>query len=272
MSAEIETVGILAGEGKISLDLYKHCKANDIPVAVVMFTGCSYDDWPHDIAPKLVTGLEKVGAIFNFFRKHNVKTVVLIGNLARPSVKSLRPDWRGIKTLGRIAGAFLQGDDNLLRSLRAEIENDGFRVRGVDYYLRDLTSPAGILSQTRPDDAQMTLIKTGLDAAIAHGLADKGQCVLVHTDGSISYEQQDGTAALIYRDGRAGSILAKTTKPQQDPDLDRPTIGLNTMIALKDKGCAGLVFQADSVLMADKAEMIKFADANGLFLMAKAIT
>lgn len=272
MSAEIDRVGILAGEGKLPLDLYHHCLSHDIPVSVVMFSGCSYDNWPQDGVPKLVTGLEKVGAIFDFFRKHKVNTVVLIGNLVRPSIKTLRPDWRGIKTLGRIAGAFLQGDDNLLRSLRTEIENEGFRVRGIDYYLKNLTSPAGILSKARPDDTQMTLIRKGLEAAMAHGLADKGQCVLVHPDGSMSYEQQDGTAALIYRDGRAGSILAKTTKPQQDPDLDRPTVGVNTLVALKETGGAGLAVQADSVLMVDKPAMVTYADDNGLFLMAEAIT
>jgi len=272
MSTQINKIGILAGEGKLPLYLYNYCRNSNIPVVIVMFLDCSYEGWFDDATPKLMTRIEKVGAIFDFLDKHGVKTVVMIGGLNRPSLKKLRPDWRGIKTLGRIVGSFFKGDDNLLRCLRAEIENEGFSVRGIDYYLRDLTSPAGILSRTHPDDAQMTLIEKGLDAAKFHGLRDQGQCVLVHTDDSVSYEKQDGTAALICRDGRAGSILVKVTKPQQDPDLDRPTVGLDTMICLKDKGCAGLVIQADSVLMVDKEEMIDFANANRMFLMAEGVT
>lgn len=275
MPAEITTdkrpVGILAGEGVLPLYLYNHCRENDIPVAVVMFKGCAYANWPDDIAPCLRTGLEKVGAIFDFLRDNNVENVVMIGNLARPSLKSLRPDWRGLKTLGRIAGAFMQGDDNLLRSLRDEIEAEGFTVRGVDCYLDNLTSAPGFLTEARPDDAQMTLIRNGIKASKAHGMADKGQSVLVHPDNSISYEQDDGTSALIRRDGRAGSILVKTMKPGQDPDMDRPTVGLNTLQALKDKNCAGLAVEADSVFLIDRTDMVAFAKAGGLFITAEAI-
>lgn len=271
MPAEIETVGILAGEGALPLQLYNHCIDNNIPVVVVMFQGCAYANWSHAPHHKLETGIEKVGAIFDFFNKHDVDTVVMIGNLSRPSLKTLRPDWRGLKTLGKIAGAFMQGDDNLLRSLREVIEKEGFKVRGVDYYLTDLKPAAGILTQTTPNDAQTTLIHKGINASILHGLADKGQSVLVHPDGSYSYETEDGTTALIERDGQQGSILAKTIKPQQDPDLDRPTVGLNTIIALHRKGCAGMAVQADAVLMVDKKAMVDYADQNGLFITAETV-
>ena len=266
MSAEIKTVGILAGEGALPLQLVHHCLNYNIPVCAVQFVGCDYSDWP-DI-PILKTRLEKVGDIFKFLKKQNVENVVMIGNLKRPSLKKMRPDLRGLKTLGKIAGAFAKGDDNLLRSLRSEIEGEGFTVRGVDTYLTDLTALIGRLTNNQCDCCNNEFINDAIQTAIQHGKADKGQSILAHEDGSYSYEGPDGTTALILTEGRKGSILVKMMKPQQDPDLDRPTVGLHTLEMLNEKQCKGMIIQSDAVFMVNKAEMIEYADKHALFIEA----
>ncbi len=266
MSAEIKPVGVLAGEGALPLELVHYCQHNNIPVCAVHFKQCDYPAWP-DINI-LNTRLEKVGDIFNFFKKHHVKNVVMIGNLKRPSLKSLRPDLRGIKTLGRIAGSFAKGDDNLLRSLRQEIEDEGFVVRGVDYYLNDLTVSCGSLTNKQFSCEQNAFLNRAIDIAIKHGADDKGQSILAHENGDYSYEGPEGTTALISSKGRQGSVLVKMMKPQQDPDLDRPTVGLHTLEMLNEKQCAGLVIQADAVFMVNKTEMIRYANTHGLFIEA----
>ena len=57
-------------------------------------------------------------------------------------------------------------------------------------------------------------------------------------------------------------------KPQQDLDLDRPTVGLQTLQALSEYNCKGMIIQANGVLMIDKDDMIAYADAHGLFIEA----
>ena len=265
MSAKIKPLGVLAGEGALPRHLIRYCIENAIPVVAIRFHGCSYNEWRFDI-PTCDTRIEKVGEIFSFFRKHHVQDVVMIGNLSRPSLSSLRPDWRGIKTLGRIAGAFAKGDDNLLRTLRQEIENEGYTVRGLDYYLKDLTAPAGTLTALHRNKPK--LIEPAIAEAIRHGQDDKGQSILVHEDGSYAYEDIEGTSKLIQKHGKNGSILVKMMKPQQDPDLDRPTVGLNTLRDLHVKGCAGMVIQAEAVYMVDRQAMIEYANQNGLFIEA----
>ena len=59
---------------------------------------------------------------------------------------------------------------------------------------------------------------------------------------------------------KIGSILIKMVKPQQDPDLDRPTVGLQTLQALNAQKCTGMIIQADGVLMIDKDDMIAYAN------------
>ncbi len=262
MSAEIDKspLGILAGEGALPVQLTQYCIDNDISVCVVQFDSCTYNNFPS--VPSITTKMERVGEIFSFFKKHNVQNVVMIGNLQRPSITSMRPDFKGIKTLGRIAGAFMKGDDNLLRSLRIEIENENFDVKGIDYYLRDLISKPQCLTKQACD----VDVKYAISEALRFGTEDKGQSILLHADGTYGYETRDGTTSLITDDGKKGSILVKMVKPNQDPDLDRPTVGVQTLVALQKFGCIGMVIQANGVLMIDRDEMVAYADKNDLFI------
>jgi len=263
MSTEINDkrpVGILAGEGDLPLQLTRFCIDNDIPVCVIQFKGCSYTDFPN--IPILKTRIEKVGAIFSFLKKNKTANVVMIGNLRKPSLKTLRPDLKGLKTLSRIAGSFARGDDNLLRSLRNEIENEGYSVKGVDYYLHDLTADAGCLTTA----CSNIDFHDAIAESLRYGAEDKGQSVLRHHDGTYAYETRDGTTALIQNECKNGSVLVKMVKPNQDPDLDRPTVGLETLKAISECGGAGIVIQANGVLMIDRAGMVAYANGHNLFI------
>jgi DUF1009 family protein len=91
---------------------------------------------------------------------------------------------------------------------------------------------------------------------------------LLHIDGSYSYETREGTTALIETHGRTGSVLVKMVKTQQDRDLDRPTVGLQTLKSLRAQECAGMVIQANGVLMVNRPDMVDFANKNKLFIEA----
>jgi len=263
MPTQAEKLGILAGEGELPLRLINHCRDNTIPVCCVQFKHCNYNTFPN--IPVLKTKIEKVGLIFDFLKKNDVSHVVMIGNLQKPALSSLRPDMRGLKTLANIGKSYLQGDDNLLRSLRREIEKEGFKVVGVDYYLKHLTLKAGTHTKQKPlKDYYAEAIRESL----RYGAEDKGQSILYHSDGTYSYETRDGTTALIENHAREGSVLVKMTKPHQDPDLDRPTVGLKTIQALHNKKAAGMILQADSVFVVDQSDVIDYADKNSLFIEA----
>ena len=262
MSAKNERLGILAGEGQLPVRLVDYATHHNIPVCMVRFSNCHYDTHP-DIAI-LETRLEKVGTIFDFLKKQAVSHVVMIGHLQKPDLSSLRPDLKGLKTLAAIGKAYLAGDDDLLRSLRREIEKQGITVVSIDHYLDDLTVNAGVLTKSVP----LKDYSDGVEEALRFGSQDKGQSILVHRDGTYSYETRDGTTALINTHGRAGSVLVKMIKPQQDPDLDRPTVGVDTIRALHQKNCAGVVIQADGVFVVDQQAVIDAANHHGLFIEA----
>ena len=58
----------------------------------------------------------------------------------------------------------------------------------------------------------------------------------------------------------------KTLKPIQDPRVDRPTVGINTLKLINEIGLSGIILQSNKAFIIDKKEMIDFANDNNLFI------
>jgi len=67
--------------------------------------------------------------------------------------------------------------------------------------------------------------------------------------------------------GRRG-VLAKRAKPGQDLRVDMPVIGPRTVEAVAAAGLAGIVIEAERVMIADRAETIRLAEATGTYVLA----
>jgi UDP-2,3-diacylglucosamine hydrolase len=87
----------------------------------------------------------------------------------------------------------------------------------------------------------------------------------------LGVEAIEGTDALLRRckglrrDG-PGGVLVKTEKPGQEKRADRPTIGPQTVRLAAESGLRGIAAEAGATLVLDRAELIRLADAAGLFV------
>jgi hypothetical protein len=61
--------------------------------------------------------------------------------------------------------------------------------------------------------------------------------------------------------------LAKACKPGQDRRIDLPTIGPATVRHAADAGLAGVVGEANLMLVLDRDHVVKLADELGLFVV-----
>src|SRR5262249_59302071 len=111
-------------------------------------------------------------------RENNVTDLVLAGAIRRPSLASLRPDWRAAKLFARMGYRAL-GDDGLLSAVVNELEQEGFRVVGADQLLGIECVPEGPLGKIRPDTQSQADIEHGLRVARTLGALDIGQAVVV---------------------------------------------------------------------------------------------
>lgn len=250
MPAESPIIGLIAGSGQLPLQIAE--KSPFMPV--VCLNGFADRADYGERAISLRPG--QVGRILQYFKAQGCTHLILAGGMQKPSFLSVAPDWGGVCALAHIGLSYFKGDDSLLRAVRAFVERNGFQVLGADTVLPDLTLPPEAV--TIPDSAKQALE--------AHARADKGQALLLHTDESVSLEGRSGTEALIKTEGREGDILIKMMKPQQDPDLDRPVIGPDTVKAMAEIGGQGILVQADTVFILDRETVFDLAKAHRLFV------
>ena len=69
-----------------------------------------------------------------------------------------------------------------------------------------------------------------------------------------------------YKKSRSSAILIKVLKYNQEKRIDRPTIGVKTIKQIAKSGFAGIVTEANEVLIIDYEKTIEAADKNNIFI------
>ena len=267
MSAKL---GILAGGGQLPRQLINLCEETNREVFVVAFKGQTDPETVNSV-DHIWTRLGAAGKILKTLKEQQVKELVMIGPVKRPSMAELRPDWRALQFFAKI-GAKSLGDDGLLRSVISAVEGEGFIFRGVDDLLSDLLAIEGIYGSVVPDALAYADIKRGVEVAKAMGRVDVGQSVVVQQGLVLGVEAIEGTDALLSRcrdlkrGGDAG-VLVKLKKPDQERRADLPTIGVETLKSAVNAGLKGIAIEAGGALVIDRDALISAADIYGLFVI-----
>lgn len=261
----IKTLGIIAGGGNLPHQLESQCNKDGIETVIVGIK----NDVEH-VTPDAVFRIGQASKIIRFFKERHINDIVFIGSVRKPTVLNLWPDWL---TLQFFLKAWLRswGDDGLLKGAKKTLAAEGIFVRGVHEFLPTLLMPKGVIGDVAPDDKHKSDILLGLQESQILGRADKGQAVLVKDGIVIARETAKGTSAMIRKYGEQGAILIKTCKPQQDRDMDLPTLGPNTVQECIDKKMVGIVGHAHLTLMVEREKMIQMANDAHLFLKGEDI-
>ena len=270
----INKLGIIAGGGALPAYLTSICKQRNIDPFIVGFEGQTSTDIM-DGNTHLWASLGSVGKVIDFFKSNNVKDLVLIGGVKRPSFKEIKPDLRAVKILSKI-GFRAMGDNDLLSALKKELEIEGFTLHAMHDFCDDLLVKEGVIGSYAPKPEHEIDIELGLKVSQEIGAMDIGQSVIVQNGMTIGVEAVEGTDALINRcapllQNGGGGILVKTCKPQQDKALDMPTIGVNTIINAHKAGLCGIVLQADNVIIVDAKNLAKYADEYKIFVIGVSV-
>lgn len=264
-------LGVIAGGGPLPRQVVERCQAQQRPVFVVAFEGFTEPATCAN-APHAWLRLGQVGALIKALKAERCVELVMIGPIPRPSLSTLKLDFRAIGLLGKLGKAANKGDNALLSLLVGELETEGFKVVGAHELLDDVTAPTGVLGKVAPDEIALGDIEVGRRAARQLGLADIGQAVVVQQGVVLGVEAIEGTDALIERCARLqqpgpGGVLVKLKKPNQDERADLPTIGPRTIERVAAAGLRGVAVEAGGSLMIDSAAVIAAADRLGIFVV-----
>lgn len=267
----IKKLGLIAGGGVLPALLVEECQKKGIDVFIIGFKGQT-DLHLMGMAPHKWAALGAVGTILGTFKENNIKDLVLIGRIRRPSLREIKPDFKAAKILTRIGFRAL-GDNGLLSALRKELEAEGFVLHGIHEFCEDLLAKEMSFGPILPDTQQEKDILIGIEASQKIGRMDIGQSVVVQNGDVLGVEGAEGTDELIKRCGMLrksgrGPILIKTCKPQQDRDLDMPTIGPDTIKTAFEAGFSGIIFEAGATLVVDPKTIEDLADQYKMFVRA----
>lgn len=265
MTALPQKLGIIAGAGILPTKLVSFCDVNNIDAFVVGFEG-HVDAATIEGRNHTLMRVGEAGSMIELLKERGYRDLVLIGAVKRPTLMEMKPDLRTIKFFAKL-GMRALGDDGFLKAIRAELEDEGFTIHGVQDILPDLFIVKGVLGSVEPTDDQWEDIRIGMTGSRKIGEADIGQCVVALDGEIIGTEDDKGTNALIRRAAAPGAVLVKSSKPQQDRKLDMPTIGSDTVRLCASLGYAGIAAEAGGVLVADREEMIAAANEAGLFVV-----
>jgi len=264
-------LGIIAGGGNAPRFLIEACQKTGRPFYVICLKGQA-DDGLAEGLPHVWLPLGAGAKLKELAAAEQIKEIVMIGRVRRPSLLEIKPDWLALKVLTKI-GMNMLGDDALLRSIGTAMEEEaGVRVVGVQDVFTDLLTPEGKLGKIAPDEDAEKDIKRGIEVAKALGHLDVGQSVIVQQGMVLGVEAIEGTDALVARAAGlkregVGGVLIKIAKPQQDNRYDLPTVGPDTIDAIQKAGLRGIALEAKRSLLIERDATIAKADAAGLFII-----
>jgi hypothetical protein len=267
----IKQLGILAGSGVLPQKLLEACDEKGITPFVVGFEGQT-DPLLIQGRSHLWTRLGAAGQVIKTLKTHNIRDLVFIGAIRRPTIAELRPDMKAAEFFAKASWKAFGGDNGFVEALREFLGQEGFRVHGIHSIATNLLTPEGSIGKIEPTKADWLDIEKGIQISQQIGALDIGQSVIIQEGLTLTVEAAEGTDAMIVRakglrrKGRGG-VLVKTCKPQQDKDFDLPTIGPQTILNAVEAGLSGVAIHAGQSLLIDPEEVAQIADKHKIFVI-----
>jgi len=211
-----------------------------------------------------------LGRTLAFLKKEGISELLLAGKID-PRVLLLRPE--GLDAAARdIVGQLADlGPMSVLGVLIGFLASQGIKVLDPTPFLKDFFCAPGVLTRTAPTEDVLADIAFGRPKARALADLDVGQTVAVKNRLVIAVEGLDGTDRTILRAGELtgpGVVVVKVARTRQDPRLDLPAVGLETVRSLVRARGRALWFEAAAMPFFEKDEAVALADGSGVAIVA----
>ncbi|MCF8095070.1 MAG: UDP-2,3-diacylglucosamine diphosphatase LpxI [Desulfobacteraceae bacterium] len=265
-------IGLIAGSGPFPVLFAKKASARGYEVCAAGYHNETEPGLADHVAAMETLYIGQVGRLIKFFKKHDVRSAVMIGAINKPaSIKEIRPDMKALSLFATVRKH--THDDFILRAFAAFLEDEGIKIRSSTFLLPELLARQGCWTRRSPSEKESRDIEIGWNMAKAVGSLDIGQCVVVANGSVLAVEAIDGTDSTIRRGGGLGpgdAVVVKVCKPIQDFRFDVPAVGSQTVRTMHESGAKVLVVEAGRSIVFDREEMIKLADKYGIAILARA--
>ena len=271
-------VAILAGSGKLPLQLIEHLERQGRDHRVLAFRG--FVEPPVRRRAHAIVDLLDLRTIMATLATWRPSLVTLAGAVSRPGFSALLGASSLLRNRQDVKDVIARGDDQILRGAVRLLEDQGHTVVGAHELAPDLLVPAGLRNGSSPREEDRQAIEMGLDLLGGLSAFDIGQAAVVARRRVLAIEGPEGTDRMLRRvrrlrgswfgdrSRREGGVLIKAAKQGQDLRVDMPTVGPRTVAEAAKAGLTGIAIGAGSTLLLDQDESLRTADRLGLFLAA----
>jgi len=265
-------IGLIAGSGEISLLLGREIVREGREPVVIDLTEGPKKVW-EGISRKIFhLEVGQVGKIIDLLHREEISKIVMAGKVPKALLfKGLELDKKARNILVNLKE---RSDEAIMLGIIAELEKEGIKVAKQRDYLRHLFPEQGLLTETAPDELQSLDIEYGMRLARAIAKLNIGQMVVVKNQTVLAVEAIEGTDETILRGGKLGGqdvVVAKVSKPDQDPRFDIPTVGLATIETMRKVKAKVLSIEAGKVFLVNKEEVIQRANEYGIVIFCKKV-
>jgi DUF1009 family protein len=267
------TIGILAGGGRLPLMIAESASQRGTAVHIVGIEGEA--DPAIARFPHTWVNWGQIGRMVQALAQEGGRQMVIAGAATRPDLKRIRPDAGFFRNLPFIVRLLAGGDDSVLKRVVRFFEGQGFEVLAVHEVSPDLLAGTGRMGIVALSAANRADAQIGFAVRRTLGPVDAGQAVAVAGGKVLAIEGAEGTdamlqrvAALSFRGGLKlpAGVLTKGPKPGQELRVDMPAIGPHTIEQAAAVGLAGVAVASGAVLVLDRTDAIRIADAHGCAL------
>ena len=257
-----EAITLIAGKGRYPALLTEIIKNKGIPLKLISIKGETQDSlinlFPDEDHVSLDLG--KVNQLLKTLKSLESKYVIMAGQIKPTRLfKDLNPD---IKLISMLVKLKELNAETIFGSIVEEINHQGCNVLDARSFLDDHLASEGLMTLTKKKPSS-DILEFGINMAKNIAQLNIGQGIVIKDKTVIAVEAFEGTNKMLKRVGDLklnNLIFFKTIKKNQDCRFDIPVFGLQTLELLQNLKIKTAVLEKNSVIIIDKAEVLKAAE------------
>lgn len=262
----MKKIGLIAGLGELPKALALEARTKGFHVMAIGLEPLADRSLAACVDEIRWVNVGKLGEVIGALKKAGVKEAVMAGKVPKALLyeNKITPDLRAVKLLFTLKD---RSDDSIMLAIAKELQKDGIKLLNTTDFCSDMLTPEGILTENKLTEAEWKDIRFGWKIAKEIGRVDIGQTVVVKNQAVMAVEAIEGTDEAIRRGGhyaKAGAVVVKVSKPNQDMRFDVPVIGSDTIKTMIESGARVLAVEAGKSILLHRDSFIKEAKAAGI--------
>ncbi len=221
----------------------------------------------------MIIDYNNIGNIFQFLKKKKISQVIFLGKVRKKPFLKFRPNLITFYYLVKLIFSYNKGDGRLINKiLNIFVSRNINIIDPRDFLKENLCNKKNNNIFKFNKNLSSKKIKEYFLLAKKFGEKDKGQAVIVSDNKVVLGEDRNGTDYLIKKfkalNIRTSSYLIKVSKPDQDLEVDLPTIGPTTIKNIVEAGIQGLIVENKKTFIENPLLTFKIIKEKKLFFHA----